>query len=430
MNFIDKIKENTLLYQSIGNVVLKVFQMILNFIFLILITRYLNQNQIGIYSLYVSIILIVSLPVTNGILSFILREVSIQKKNLQKINHIASSFVVYTLIVAPITGVIGYYYFIYEVDSLDKNLISIAFLSSIILGINTIRSSILKGFGYVFESELPDYFLRPLLLIIIFLIVFLTQSKKVEFFILGYFISTLIALIFGYYIMLKYAPYIRLSVLDFNLSSFEYYKQSIPFLFIGGLQIINSNIDIILLSKMGTLSEVAVYKVIYMLNKSLLFLATSIYLVISPKLAHYWDTENIGDIQRLVSKSTRFTTCIVLPVFCLYFFFSNDILSIFFGNEYTTGSKSLKLLAVGFLVSTLVGPAGELVIMAKHEKIMLKNRLYIMITNIVLDVLLIPIYGIEGAILATVFVYITSSIYISFYCYKNLNIRTDIFNFN
>ena len=77
------------------------------------------------------------------------------------------------------------------------------------------------------------------------------------------------------------------------------------------------------------------------------------------------------------------------------------MIGIFFGNEYISGYAALVILCVSQSVCIITGPGGVLLNMSGHEKIVMKILLFSATLNIILNAILIPRYGINGAAIST-----------------------------
>jgi len=72
-----------------------------------------------------------------------------------------------------------------------------------------------------------------------------------------------------------------------------------------------------------------------------------------------------------------------------------------FGKEFIEGSTCLSILAIALLFDSTAALPNCIIFMSGRSDIMLKNSITILITNIILNYLLIPRYGISGAAHAT-----------------------------
>jgi O-antigen/teichoic acid export membrane protein len=71
------------------------------------------------------------------------------------------------------------------------------------------------------------------------------------------------------------------------------------------------------------------------------------------------------------------------------------------GAEYITGITPLMILAAGQVLSILAGPASSLLSMTKFPRITFYNSIIQFCLNVILDIVLIPKYGMAGAATAT-----------------------------
>jgi O-antigen/teichoic acid export membrane protein len=71
------------------------------------------------------------------------------------------------------------------------------------------------------------------------------------------------------------------------------------------------------------------------------------------------------------------------------------------GPEFRVAATTLRLLALGQMINAIVGPAGHFIAMTGRPKLNLVNAVALALANVVLNIIMIPRWGIEGAGLAT-----------------------------
>jgi O-antigen/teichoic acid export membrane protein len=86
----------------------------------------------------------------------------------------------------------------------------------------------------------------------------------------------------------------------------------------------------------------------------------------------------------------------VLPFFLTLVLFGRPILSIF-GEEFGTGTTALVIVSVGMLVNAGTGICGGVIDMSGYSKLSFLNSLVSVIMILALDILLVPIWGVNGA---------------------------------
>jgi O-antigen/teichoic acid export membrane protein len=75
----------------------------------------------------------------------------------------------------------------------------------------------------------------------------------------------------------------------------------------------------------------------------------------------------------------------------------------FFGTEFTAGAPALSVLALGQLAGAAAGPAGLTLLMTDHERAAAVGTGVGAVVNVTLNALLIPVYGLMGAAVASAF---------------------------
>jgi len=118
------------------------------------------------------------------------------------------------------------------------------------------------------------------------------------------------------------------------------------------------------------------------------------------------------------SSVTKWIFAIVLPGFLLMALFSTPIIKIMFGAEYEEGAMALSILAFSYFVSALVGLASSLLTTYGRTKIVMGCTFVGAGSNVLFNFFLIPIYGINGAAIATGSSVVLMSILYLFFVYR------------
>lgn len=92
---------------------------------------------------------------------------------------------------------------------------------------------------------------------------------------------------------------------------------------------------------------------------------------------------------------------LVLPASLLMALFSDWVLRIMFGAEYVVGARALSVLALGYLIICVMGPSAQVLQAYGKTRVVMGNGFFGAGANILLNYLLIPAYGVDGAAVAT-----------------------------
>jgi O-antigen/teichoic acid export membrane protein len=117
-----------------------------------------------------------------------------------------------------------------------------------------------------------------------------------------------------------------------------------------------------------------------------------------------------------------------LIIFFVLFYFSNDIIHIVFGLKYAEAYKPLSILSLNVLVIGINIVFGNpLIAWGQQKKYIIPIGIGA-ITNIILNIILIPKYSYNGAAIATLFsevaVFIGIIIYFNIYYSKNIKLES------
>jgi O-antigen/teichoic acid export membrane protein len=90
-----------------------------------------------------------------------------------------------------------------------------------------------------------------------------------------------------------------------------------------------------------------------------------------------------------------------MPFLVLLLLFPGFFINLLWGAEYLLAENSLRLLAVGMFAISFAGVSNSLLSSKGKSKILLFNLIVISIINLVLNFILVPMYGINGAAIST-----------------------------
>ena len=89
-----------------------------------------------------------------------------------------------------------------------------------------------------------------------------------------------------------------------------------------------------------------------------------------------------------------------VPICAALYLFGKEFLSLY-GIEFAAGQTALNILLIGNMINALAGSVGLILKMTGHERDVLWTGIMAAVTNMVLNAILIPQFGIEGAATAT-----------------------------
>lgn len=176
---------------------------------------------------------------------------------------------------------------------------------------------------------------------------------------------------------------------------------ALPLAFVAGMSVINTQADLIMLGVFMTPADVGIYRIAVQGSTLVSFSVGAIAAVSMPYYAQFYACGEMSRLQRLATAGARVMTATAIPIMLIFVFFGEPILHFVFGVEYISAYPALAILSVSHVVHAGFGILGPLLNMAGHERIAAIGIACAAACNIILNYLLIPLYGLIGAAAAT-----------------------------
>jgi O-antigen/teichoic acid export membrane protein len=181
----------------------------------------------------------------------------------------------------------------------------------------------------------------------------------------------------------------------------ELFFFSFPLIFAGIAGLITSWTDTLMLGYFCTSSEVGIYNVAMPTANLLGIVLSAFGIIFMPVVTELYARNKEEDLRNAYSSVTKWIFTIVLPGFLLMSLFSVSIIKIMFGLEYVDGATALSILAFSYFVSAIVGLAGSILTTYGKTKIVMGCSFVGACSNVLFNLILIPIFGVNGAAIAT-----------------------------
>lgn len=176
--------------------------------------------------------------------------------------------------------------------------------------------------------------------------------------------------------------------------------QALPFVFLSGAGLLQANVDILMLGRINGSEDAGIYSAASRITTLLAMGLAAANMVTAPRIAAMYKAGEHSRMQQLVSMQAWVVTLVGVTIMALLLFLGEAILGLF-GDKFPAGYWSMAILLMGQMVNALCGPVGYLATMTDHAKTAARFMWFAAIINILLNALLIPIWGIEGAAAAT-----------------------------
>lgn len=375
----------------------------LGFAFVAVATRLVTPAEYGIYTLGLSIVMFVqgfaSLNIYRSVDYFVPHflsesEYGRAKKTLQNAFGIGTIF--------SITGAIVIFLAGDRIASLfnEPRLAIILPFFALLIPLQTANRTLLTSFNSIKKMKyrvIVSDLLNPLIRII-GVVVLVTGGAGLLGLVGGHLLGISTAVLLGGILLIYEADWIRNSS-STSISNWSLLSYSLPLVLAGVIYSLVGQIDFFVIGYFRDSTEVGQYRVAYLLSSNILIIITSITPIFKPMVAeNRSDTSIIDDRYQL---ATRWVTMLTLPLAITLVLAPDIYLSFFFTEKYAVAGTAVVALTIGYLLNASFGPEGMILEGLGHTRLTLFNTFVLVGVNGLLDVLLVPEFGILGAGIAT-----------------------------
>lgn len=388
-----------------GSLGVKSANMIAGFLVVIVLARALGPDEYGLYAYVYAVVSILAIPVEFGLPTLVvrgtaqahLREQHALMAGLWRWAVGAVGALCAALLVAVVAGVwlAG--------DMLPEHAlptVSWAILLIPLIAFTALAGGALRGLGRTVQGQLPGQVIKPILLGGSALAVATAFKLDATVAMQLHVIAAAFALGFAIWFLTRAAPP-KLPSERPEYRSREWAMAIVPLALASGLQLINRHVDILVLGLFASAADVGIYRVVINVSSLCTIGLQAVNMVVSPYFARIHAQGDMQKLQRLVTAAARATLLFALPVSVLFLLFGREIIELLFGQVYGAGYGALVWLTFGQLVNAAMGSVGFLLTMTGHEKEFAKGVAFGALLNLVLNFLLVPRFGMEGAAAAT-----------------------------
>ena len=186
-----------------------------------------------------------------------------------------------------------------------------------------------------------------------------------------------------------------------NLKIKDILKISIPLMFAQSVQFIMAWTDKLMIGNMLDPESVAVYGVAFRFSMIVSITLMAVNSIAAPKFAEKFAMDDTNSMAKIAIQSSKLIFWTTLPFATILLIFPKFFMGLY-GIEFLVGFDVLRLLIIGRLINAFSGSVGNLMQMSGQQNSYMFILIIGAIINIVLNLLLIPKYGIDGAAYASI----------------------------
>jgi len=401
----------------------RIFGLISTFFTTVFISRYFGLATFGSYSLVFTISQAAAIIFALGLPNTLIKIIGNQNYTLQKAKQLLLKGLKAALLFSIIP--ILFFYFgsdflaneVFQNSELAKYFIVVTIALPLFIAHELFLYFLIATKSFIKYSFFM--FVLPNLLLFGFLYLFYLNGNK------GYFSFIAFSLAIFVTVIVE-----AITVFDWNIrkeklefSTRQLLKTASPLLFSGLLLYLLNWTDILMLGAMVNETQVGIYNIAYKVGSVGFLVIVSVSTIITPRMAELFGEGKIKELKKLTHQSTRLIALLSIPVVLALIIFNKPILS-FFGNEAIAGSNSLVIISVGVLFSAMAGNVDQILNMTNNHKILRNITILCFFVNVILNFILIPKFGIEGAAIASLITNVVINLSCVYYIRKKLGFYT------
>lgn len=285
-----------------------------------------------------------------------------------------------------------------------------------------------RAFGWVSLAYLPAYILRPLGIIMIGGLVYLTLGELTGLqAVAGAFCAAILTLA-GQRFLLHRSIAATVPKAKPVRHTKHWILASLPMLLTEGLYLVLLNSDIVLLGVFVDPDKVGVYFAATRIVNLVTFIYFAVAALAVPKFSELYAKDEKGELQHFVHNIIQWIFWPTLAAAAFILLFGRLALG-FFGDGFEDGYVLLAILMIGFLARASTGPVEYLLNMTGHQNATAATYAGAAVLNIMLNLVLVPIYGLEGAAMATACSLVFASFWLFISVRQRLGISAFVFSF-
>ncbi|HBM89323.1 MAG TPA: flippase [Rhodobiaceae bacterium] len=400
---------STLQLESLVSISVRIISTLLAFAISIVLSRLLGADGFGEYTFALTVTMLVAVPLHTGLSHLSVREVAARSKDLRDgwgrqllswTDRLAWSYFAFAAI---FFGAAWLLMDAFNMRVNERILLAIAagLVLVLTMPLTASRSSVLRGLGFANLGQLADSILRPGILALFLLLLsvckFGSEVSPTSIMLL-HGASGLIALLVSVILLKKIVP-ITGTQPD-GRGNAEWTRALWPFYSVAALQLLNSSIDVIALGALQPSEQVGIYKIAAQLGALTSFGLMAINPILHGRFSRLYAANQIDKLQNDVSRSLIYISALAAPPAFILLAFGEPLLAWAYGEEFAKGYLALQIIVLGQMANVGFGAVAALLNMTGHERDTIFAMIAAAIANLLLNIMLIPYFGLVGAAIA------------------------------
>ncbi len=282
-----------------------------------------------------------------------------------------------------------------------------------------------RPFNWVSVSFLPSYVFRPVLILLAISVCVLLgiEANATVAMWCGFFALNVVGILHIAALFKKMRGAVPGATPKYEIS--HWVKMALPIFLLEGFFNLQSSADVLLVSFLTNPESTGVYFAAVKILALVHFAGFAVRTAVAHNFSAY---HTAGDMAGLGNHLRHAIKMSFIPTFAfaLLMVFFGKYMLLLFGDDFVGGANVIWILAIGIIIRSMVGPAEAILVMTGHQTTCAIIYASSLTTNICLNLILIPQYGIQGAAIATACATIFESAALYYFVRLKLNLDSFI----
>ncbi|MFD1314949.1 flippase [Namhaeicola litoreus] len=392
----------------------KIIGLAFSYVVMLLITHHFGSEVFGRYSIVITILSLITIVFTFGFPSALVRLIADRSHFVVKPK---TDFIESILKIVFLSGVLlslGLYFLApalassFFKDSELELYLQIASCFVIPMMFHEIFLGYFRGRSFFNQYNLFLFLLPPIFFILIYFgIANFIPGQERTIYAFGFAISIIFLIE-----LVRIKPFSKVVKNKFSIK--KLLKLSLPMMMSNAVLFLLNWTDVFMLGYFRPMQEVGVYNVAFKIASLGLLILIVFNVIIAPQIALYYQQNQKEKLKKYIQGATRLISLCTIPIILGIMLFNDTLLGLF-GEDFTEGRTALIILSLGVLINAISGNVDQILNMTNQQVTMRNLSLLCILLNVILNFILIPKYGINGAAMASLMTTVIlnlSSIYI------------------
>jgi O-antigen/teichoic acid export membrane protein len=361
----------------------------------LLYARVLGPHDYGIYAYVIAWTALLAIPSGLGFPQYLMREGAKHPKCLLALREWADRRV---LVSGTVIGIALATLALIPQAADARPLFLIAAPLPLLGNLSAVRQALLQAHGWIARSQWPQQLLAPAATLAIVAGLWWARGYLTA---IDVMLATVACAWLAFVCNALQLQPVTSNALDQPASDDLDIRRALPFVWLGAVYLLLSRTDLIMLGSLRGARDAGVYVVSARAAELLSVVMGAANTALAPKIARFHKANDHVALQRLLTAASRRVLLATLPLATFLIVAAHPLLDWLYGREYTEGATALRILAIAQLVIVAGGPLGTVLDMSGFERTNLLSMIVAVVVNGILNLALIPRYGVTGAATAT-----------------------------